>query len=107
KGAPLVPGAAFSMMLVTGDVSMGATGTVTYRKGSRILGFGHPFLGIGPIDAPLTSAYIYDVYPLLAGSYKIASPGPVVGSSSQDRNFAVSGVIGRMPHTIPVTVDVK
>ncbi len=107
KGAPLVPGAAFSMMLVTGDVQAGATGTVSYRKGNRILGFGHPFMGIGPIDAPLTSAYIYDVYPLLAGSYKISSPGPVVGTSTQDRNFAVSGILGKMPNIIPVTVEVR
>ncbi|MGC8668109.1 MAG: hypothetical protein ACP5VE_08355 [Chthonomonadales bacterium] len=106
KGAPLVPGAAFSMMLVTGDISAGATGTVTYRKGNRILGFGHPFLDIGPIEAPLASAYIYDVYPLLAGSYKIAGEGPVVGASTQDRDFSVSGILGKGPATIPISVDV-
>jgi hypothetical protein len=106
KGAPLVPGAAFSMMLVTGDVSVGATGTVSYRRGNRILGFGHPFLGIGPIEAPLCSAYVYDVYPLLSGSYKISSPGPIAGASVQDRNFSVSGVLGKQPRTIPVTVNV-
>jgi sugar lactone lactonase YvrE len=107
KGSALVPGAAFSMMLVTGDMFMGATGTVSYRRENRILGFGHPFMGIGPIDAPLCSAYVYDIYPLLMGSYKISSPGPVVGSSLQDRNFAVSGVIGKTPKTIPITVDVR
>lgn len=106
KGTPLVPGAAFSMMLVTGDISAGATGTVTYRKGNRILGFGHPFLDIGPIEAPLASAYIYDVYPLLSGSYKIAGEGPVVGASTQDRDFSVSGVLGKGPATIPISVDV-
>jgi sugar lactone lactonase YvrE len=107
KGAPLVPGAAFSMMLVAGDVSVGATGTVSYRRGNRILGFGHPFLGIGPIEAPLCSAYVYDVYPLLSGSYKISSPGPIAGASVQDRNFSVSGVLGKKPRTIPVTVNVR
>lgn len=107
KGAPLVPGSAFSMMLVTGDLSMGATGTVSYRRGNRILGFGHPFMGIGPIEAPLCSAWIYDVYPLTAGSYKISSPGPIIGSSSQDRNFSISGILGMKPRSIPVTVDVK
>jgi len=106
KGAPLVPGAAFSMMLVTGDISVGATGTVTYRRGNRMLGFGHPFLDIGPIEAPLASAYIYDVYPLLAGSYKIAGEGPVVGASTQDRDFSVSGVLGKRPATVPISVDV-
>jgi sugar lactone lactonase YvrE len=106
KGAALVPGASFSMMLATGDLFAGATGTVTYRRGNRILGFGHPFLDIGPIDAAICSSYIYDVYPLLIGSYKIASPGPVVGRSDQDRNFAVSATMGQMPNMIPVTMDI-
>jgi hypothetical protein len=107
KGAPLVPGAAFSMLLCAGDFSFPATGTVSYRKGDRILGFGHPFLGIGAIEAPLASAWVHDIYPLTAGSYKISSPGPVVGSSTQDRNFSVSGTLGRMPRTIPVSVEVN
>lgn len=106
-GSPLAPGSAFSMMLATGDLTMGATGTLTYRRGDRVLGFGHPFMGIGPIDAPLCSAWVYDVYPLLSGSYKISSPGPIVGSSMQDRNFSISGMIGKMPKLIPVTVGVR
>lgn len=107
KGSPLVPGAMFSMMLVTGDFIMGAGGTVSYRRGNRLLGFGHPFLGIGPLEAPLCSAYVHDVYPLMTASQKIWSSGPTVGSSVQDRNFAVSGVIGKIPKTIPITVHVQ
>jgi sugar lactone lactonase YvrE len=107
KGTPLVPGAAFSMMLATGDFEFPATGTVTYREKDRMLGFGHPFLNIGAIEAPIASAYIYDVYPLQSASYKISSAGPVVGASIQDRNFSVSGTIGKAPAMIPVTVDVR
>jgi sugar lactone lactonase YvrE len=107
KGAPLVAGSAFAMMLVTGDMSLGATGTVTYRRENRILGFGHRFMNIGAIDAPLCSSYIYDIYPLSDGSYKISSFGPVVGTSAQDTLFAISGTIGKKPKTIPVTVDVR
>jgi len=107
KGAPIVPGAMFAMMLVTGDLSAGATGTVTYRRGDRILGFGHPFMGIGPLSTALTSAYVYDIMPLLNVSHKIWSPGPIVGSSAQDRNYSVSGVLHKPPKTIPVTVDVQ
>lgn len=107
KGAPIVPGAMFAMMLVTGDLSAGAGGTITYRRGDRVLGFGHPFMGIGPLATALTSAYVYDVYPLVNVSHKIWSPGPVVGSSAQDRNYSVSGVLHKMPKMIPVTVDVR
>ena len=111
KGSPLVPGAAFGMMFAIGDFPLGGLGTVTYRRGNRILGMGHPVLGIGPIEAPLTSGYIHDVYPLTGSpqqaSYKIGSFGPIVGASTQDRNFSVSGTIGRIPKLIPVTVDVN
>ncbi len=107
KGAPLVPGSAFCMMLVTGDFALGANGTVSYRRGNRMLGFGHPFMGIGPIAAPLASAYIYDVQPLLGMSHKIFSPGPEVGTSAQDRNFAVSGTLGTKSTMIPITTEVN
>lgn len=106
KGAPLEPGAAFSMMLSVGDFTMGSIGTVTYRKERRILGFGHPFMGIGPLEAPICSAYIHDVYPLISASYKIGTPGPIVGSSLQDRTFSVSGVLGKQPRLIPVEAEV-
>ncbi len=102
----LVPGAAFSAMLLTGDIQTGATGTVTYRRGEKLLGFGHPFLGVGPLAAPICPATIHDVYPLNAGSYKISTPGPPVGSTSQDRPFGISAVIGRKPPMIPISVEV-
>jgi hypothetical protein len=106
RGASLAPGAAFSAMLLTGDVESGATGTVTYRRGDRLLGFGHPFLGIGAIAAPICAASVQDVYPLTAGSYKISTPGPVLGATVQDRAFGISATIGKAADLIPVTVDV-
>src|SRR5205085_10872049 len=54
-----------------------------------------------------TSAYIYDIQPLLSFSHKIFGPGPVAGASTQDRNFAISGVIGKSARMIPVSVDVR
>jgi hypothetical protein len=107
KGGSLTPGAAVSTMLMVGDVETGATGTVTYRRGNRLLAFGHPFLGVGPLNAPVCSATIHDVYPLNSGSYKIATPGPVLGSTDQDRLFGISATAGRLPDMIPITVDVS
>ncbi|NLI01383.1 MAG: hypothetical protein GX446_18045 [Chthonomonadales bacterium] len=105
-GGSLQPGAAFATLLMKGDVETGATGTVTYRRGNRLLGFGHPFLGMGPINAPICPATVHDVYPLNAGSYKISTPGPVLGMTQQDRPFGVSGVVGQKPSMIPITVNV-
>lgn len=107
KGAPLRPGSAFGTFLATGDVEMGGTGTVTYRRGNRILGFGHPLMGIGATEAAITSAYIVDIFSGLETSHHIAIPGPVVGTLEQDRDFSVSAEVGRTPHLVPFDVEVR
>ncbi|MBI2843312.1 MAG: hypothetical protein HYX78_07910 [Armatimonadetes bacterium] len=102
----LKPGASVGLSLATGDIDLTAVGTVTYRRGNKIVGFGHPMLNIGPIDAPMTTAYVHDVFPSLQISSKIASPMKVVGRIAQDRPWSIGGEIGEMPKMIPVTVDV-
>jgi hypothetical protein len=104
---PLQPGSAVGVALVTGDVDLSAIGTVTYRDGDRVLIFGHPFMGIGAIEAPLTTAYVFDVVPSYSRSVKIAAPVSVVGRATQDRLFSVAGELGKRPAMVPVTVDVE
>ncbi len=104
---PLQPGSAVGVALVTGDVDVSAIGTVTYRDGDRVLIFGHPFMGIGAIEAPLTSAYVFDVVPSYSRSVKIAAPVSVIGRATQDRLFSVAGELGRRPAMVPVAVDVE
>ncbi|MDW8320724.1 MAG: SpoIVB peptidase S55 domain-containing protein [Armatimonadota bacterium] len=104
---PLQPGSAVGVALATGDVDLSAIGTVTYRDGNRVLIFGHPFMGIGAIDAPLTTAYVFDVVPSYSRSVKIAAPVSVVGRTTQDRLFSVAGELGKRPAMVPVTVDVE
>ena len=52
---PLEPGSPIGVQLVRGDLEMTATGTVTWVDGDRVLAFGHPLFGLGPIDLPLTA----------------------------------------------------
>ncbi len=104
---PLQPGSAVGVALVTGDVDVSAIGTVTHREGDHVLIFGHPFLGIGAIEAPLTTAYVFDVVPSYLRSVKIAAPVSVVGRATQDRLFSVAGELGKRPAMVPVTVDVE
>lgn len=108
------PGSAVGCSFVTGDVDMTGVGTVTYRRGNRILAFGHPMMsnplmnGLGALNAPLTTAYIYDVYPSLQVSMKIAAPIKTIGTVFQDRPWAIAGKLGEMPKDmIPVTVHVN
>ena len=102
----LVPGAAVGMALATGDVDMTATGTVTYRSGSKLVAFGHPFMTLGAVDAPMTTAYVVDVLSSYDASTKLAFPLKTVGHIFQDRPFSIAGAVGAMPKMIPVTITV-
>ncbi|HEU4754973.1 MAG TPA: SpoIVB peptidase S55 domain-containing protein, partial [Armatimonadota bacterium] len=100
--ADLTPGAAMGVALMTGDVEMTGIGTVTYRKGDRILGFGHPMMQIGAAQFPLTTAFIHDVFPGFQSSFKIGSAGEICGTINQDRPFGVAGRIGAAPPMVPI-----
>lgn len=91
---PLKPGSAVGLSLVTGDVTVTALGTLTYRYGDRILAFGHPFMQRGETSLFLSPAYIYEVVKSLDMPFKIGAPlGEPVGAITQDR---VAGVAGRL-----------
>jgi len=107
KPIPLVPGSAAGASLVVGDIDMTAVGTVTYRKGNQILAFGHPFLQMGAVDLPLTTAWVHDVFPSIHSSFKIASPVQIVGSVRQDRPWGISAHIGQQSDLIPLEATVK
>lgn len=102
----LKPGSSVGVALVTGDIDMTGVGTVTYRRGNKLVAFGHPMLEIGPTDAPMTTAWVHDVYPNYQVSFKIASPMKTVGRIFEDRPWSIGGEVGVMPKMIPVTVDV-
>jgi hypothetical protein len=109
---PLVPGASVSTMLSTGAVTAGAIGTVTYRDGAKVYAFGHPLDGAGRRALLLGDGYVFTVIgnPLDtqdASSYKLAAPGHVLGTLSDDALDGIVGSVGRAPRTIPVTVAVR
>lgn len=104
---PLQGGDAIGISLVSGDLSISATGTVTHVEGSRVYAFGHPLVNLGPVRFPMTRAWVHTVLPSLMDSFKIASPGPVVGTLDQDRSTAVAGTLGAPPRTIPVRVSMR
>lgn len=104
--ASMVPGSMVGVFFCTGDVELGGFGTVTYRKGNRILAFGHPMQQLGPIDFPLSTSYVADVFAGYPRSEKMCLPGKLVGSLQQDRPFSVMGTIGRPAHVVPLTIAV-
>lgn len=101
----LLPGTSVSVQLVRGDYSIAASGTVTYRDGERIYAFGHPFLGLGGSDMPMTESSVVTVIANSYNSFKLAVPGRMVGSISQDRATGIFGELGHAPRMIPVKVN--
>jgi hypothetical protein len=99
------PGSSISVQLVRGDYSLAAAGTVTLRDGDRIYAFGHPFLSLGASDMPMAESSVVTVIPNAANSFKLAVPGRMVGSISQDRASGIYGLLRKAPKMIPVKVN--
>jgi len=105
--APLRPGSAVGINIVSGDFNMGATGTVTEVVGNKVYAFGHPFFNLGPIAFPMTKAYIHTLLPSMTSSMKISTLGDVIGTVQQDRATTIAGLTGGGPSTIPVKISLE
>lgn len=103
----LVPGSAIAVQLVRGDIDISAIGTLTYREGNKILGFGHRFMGLGDSNYFLSSAYIHHMIKSMKMPFKLGSPSNLKGIISQDRSAGVGGTIGKSPKIVPLEVTVK
>jgi hypothetical protein len=102
---PLKPGDAVGVTFVSGDLELGATGTVTHVDENKVYAFGHPMYNLGPIEFPMTRAYVYTVLPSLFSSAKLSSTGEVIGVFNQDRATAIAGRLGPGPSLLPVAMS--
>jgi hypothetical protein len=107
SSAPLRPGDPIGVALMSGDLEVGATGTVTEVDGNRVYAFGHPFYGLGPTQFPMTRAHVITVLPSLSSSMKIASTGDVIGIVQQDRATTIAGTLGPGPSMIPISLTLN
>ena len=104
---PLREGDAIGVALVTGDLEVGATGTVTHIDGDRVYAFGHPFYNLGPAEFPLTRAHVYTMLPSLMTSFKISGMGATIGTMQQDRATGIAGTLGKGPALVPMTITLQ
>ena len=94
----------------SGDLAVGAVGTVAYVDGDRVWGFGHPFENSGLRALLLQDAYVYTVISNpnagddTGSTYKLAAVGHDLGTISNDATAAVVGRAGATPPTIPVRI---
>ena len=104
---PLREGDAVGVSLVSGDLEMGATGTVTHIDNDRVYAFGHPFYNLGPAEFPMTRAHVFTMLPSLMTSFKISSLGETIGTMQQDRATAIAGTLGKGPVLVPMTITMQ
>ncbi len=103
----LAPGEAVSGLLVSGDMSLSAMGTVTYNDGRRVLAFGHPFFNLGPVDMPMSRSEVLMTLSSQLQPNKFGNAREIVGALSQDRHSGIMGVLGRRAATVPVELKVR
>jgi hypothetical protein len=102
----LEPGSMISVQLISGDMTVGADGTITAIDGNRIYAFGHRFLSEGTTDLPFARAEVLTLLPNLQSSFKISMAKELMGSITSDRDVAVAGLTGRRANVIPVKITV-
>ncbi len=104
--ARLQPGSMISVELMTGDMSVGADGTITAIDGNKVYAFGHRFLAVGPTDLPFTRSEVIALLANINTSFKISSGHELMGVISQDRDTAIEGSLGTRAQLVPLDISV-
>ena len=92
--ANLGSGSSLGVAMASGDISVGSLGTLTYRDGDFVVGYGHPFLSNGSSSFPLMSVSIIDTMKSYEASFKLGTLGQPVGVMLEDRMPGIAGRIG-------------
>ena len=103
----LHPGSMISVQLMSGDLNVGADGTLTYIDGTKVYGFGHRFLGTGPTDLPFARSEVLALVPNLNSSFKISAAKELMGVIRQDRNAAITGELGKRADLVPIEITIN
>lgn len=101
------PGGAIGIQMVRGDVSMSGTGTVTWVRDNQVLGFGHSAFNAGQIELPVVTSRINHTLASLGRSFKLSTPGEIIGALVQDRQAAIHADTSRRSPMIPMVLTLK
>lgn len=93
-------------LLVWGDVTLAAGGTVTAREDGNLWAFGHPFLSLGGVKIPAARARALAIQTSYQNSFKIFTAGAPFGTFVADRPAGMLARVGPAPSGIPVNVEV-
>jgi hypothetical protein len=107
SNATMEPGGVLALPLCSGDIQMAVTGTVTEVAGSKVYGFGHAFTGMGATELPMSSGTVHSIIATQSTSFKLSSPGQILGTLCFDHNDGVVGIVGRQPELIDLEIKVN
>ncbi|MDR3682556.1 MAG: SpoIVB peptidase S55 domain-containing protein, partial [Geothrix sp.] len=107
EASPLEPGGMATITLMQGDLDLGASGTITYVSGKRVLLFGHQLFNLGPVDLPLWSATVATTVPSYESSFKLALPVAPIGALRLDRSSGVAGILGAEARMVPLRIGLN
>ncbi len=103
----LVPGGGVGVALASGDMTIGSLGTITYRDGDTLVGYGHTFINNGSSQFPLTGVSIIDTMKSLEASFKLGTIGDTLGTILEDRSAAIGGRVGPTADLIDVSLGIR
>jgi hypothetical protein len=106
KDVTIEAGGPLAVSLISGDFDLSGIGTVTHVEGTRVYGWGHPFMSLGACQLPMSTGYIHTVYPRLTVSFKMGSPLREVGVMNADVSTCIAGTLGRKADTMPLRTTV-
>ena len=101
-----VMGGSISVVLMRGDMSAAATGTVSYIDGDSILAFGHPFFQTGEIYAPVATSQVHTVIPSAQSAFVMATPQREIGALWSDRQSSIAADLKMRSPMIPLDIEI-
>jgi hypothetical protein len=104
-GAPRA-GDMLAVLLVWGDATVAAGGTVTAREGDRLWAFGHPLFALGKVLLPAANARVLAVQDSYQNPFKLFAVGQPFGALVADRPAGVLAIAGKQAEGTPVTMRV-
>lgn len=102
EDANIKPGDMVGMVLLQGDLNLSSGCTVTAVVKDQVYFCGHPFLGYGDMQLPMTRGHVLTTLSSSMSSVKIMNSGGAIGTITQDRRSAVVGKLGAAPPMIPI-----
>ncbi|MGB3184565.1 MAG: hypothetical protein WBG36_08680 [Ornithinimicrobium sp.] len=102
EATAIVPGGNVAAALSYGDFTLAGVGTTTAVCGSDVLNFGHPFFFEGNTSQSMHSADALYIQQDSNAPFKVANPGGVAGTITEDRLAGLKGTLDSGPVTTPV-----